>query len=567
MNLIYFLIILIQTQLEIPLKRSSPTIVPFFGSKNLKERIYQSSDNFYVGGYYFYPKRFIYVTDTFPIFYNIISYNWNISDTIFWFFYLPDNDTLNGAPTGNYVRAVRAYWTHTYEDTANCLSYWEYFARDIWRGGRKGWIRFVVCGSGMNDFEGGWGIRVHDPSDPRRFLPTSFYPGKWKVELWRHPAGGSLYFLKRDSFEVKDNYVSLKIYSPSSGDTVIGRSKILLEILENHWAQVNLTVSSVPVLKEGKYLQKEEVWDTSFIVYRLRYPSIFSIPCNFGFDYRKRYRIIACIRDYSGNEDIDSVSVIVGKPVMDVVLNPQEVMPDDIPSAPLDGNRTEVIIKVKTKAGEPLRDFPINLSARAVPYSGGHDHDGNRPVGRFEQSQGNTDENGEFRTYYYATQFGGIERIIAKGQEISDSADLTVRVPGLILLYDYPDYIKVGGTQNHHGPPNYQDDHNHWGQSYLIDAIYAIALNYVDEGGEVILINDISLPYGGLFDINGNWTVPHSTHRMGQNADIEGTGEEGKFRKPQEIEEIINEVAEAFGINISYFWESTHYHFTITQGR
>ncbi len=236
-------------------------------------------------------------------------------------------------------------------------------------------------------------------------------------------------------------------------------------------------------------------------------------------------------------------------------------------------NKSYLFVELR-KGYREMKGFSdsVKFEVFAVDSSGGHDHNGNRNsyAGKLDFYTGMTDSSGRLTNIYTAGEFGGIEKIVvylADDTTLRDTAEIVVAIPGLALLPESPYYLKVGGTKYHHGPPRYQDDHNHWGQSYLIDAIYAIALNYVDEGGEVILINDISLPYGGLFDINGNWVVPHSTHRTGQNADIEGTGQDGKFRKPQEIEEIINKVAEAFGINISYFWETTHYHFTITQGR
>jgi len=240
-------------------------------------------------------------------------------------------------------------------------------------------------------------------------------------------------------------------------------------------------------------------------------------------------------------------------------------------------------VRVTSPSGRPVQGFPVNLTARAVLYSGGHDHDGNRPVGIFEQNHGQTNENGEFRTYYYATQFGGIERIIASGGNISDSADLTVRVPGLILLYDYPDYIKVGGTQNHHGPPDWQEDHNHFCMPEVANAIFEIAEEYVDSGGERIYINDLSLPYGGLFDIEGNWDTPHNSHRKGENADIAGNcvihppnrpEERGRFCRENQMINIIDVVARNLNLQINWSYEYDrqgnprhHYHFTIRGGR
>ena len=39
-----------------------------------------------------------------------------------------------------------------------------------------------------------------------------------------------------------------------------------------------------------------------------------------------------------------------------------------------------------------------------------------------------------------------------------------------------------------------------------------------------ISLNDMSLPFGGLFDgVNANWQVPHITHRIGRSVDINNT--------------------------------------------
>jgi hypothetical protein len=39
-------------------------------------------------------------------------------------------------------------------------------------------------------------------------------------------------------------------------------------------------------------------------------------------------------------------------------------------------------------------------------------------------------------------------------------------------------------------------------------------------GGRKLSVNDLSLPYGGLFDLNSNWAPKHDTHRDGKDADI-----------------------------------------------
>lgn len=40
------------------------------------------------------------------------------------------------------------------------------------------------------------------------------------------------------------------------------------------------------------------------------------------------------------------------------------------------------------------------------------------------------------------------------------------------------------------------------------------------ETGILLRVNDMSLPLGGLFDIDNNWMSPHSGHRVGLEVDI-----------------------------------------------
>ncbi len=286
-----------------------------------------------------------------------------------------------------------------------------------------------------------------------------------------------------------------------------------------------------------------------------------------------RYRINAHIIDFSGNELLDIIEVVVGKPVITITLNPDEIKPYYQNRIPVSESQTQVKVKVTSPGGTLVKGYLVRLKARRVENSGGHDHENTEqggPVGIFDLSEGLTNENGEFTTTYRASEFGGEERIITyyAFQEDSVYADLTVRIPGLDLLPDALGiYEKVGGTEHHYGPPDYAEDHNHYGTNDLIDAIYAIALNYVDQGGEIILINDIGLPYGGLFDINGNWTTPHQTHRIGENADVGGRGVGGRFIEMEIINQVYRLVSDAFGFYIpnwpNYERGRNHYHWTV----
>ena len=114
---------------------------------------------------------------------------------------------------------------------------------------------------------------------------------------------------------------------------------------------------------------------------------------------------------------------------------------------------------------------------------------------------------------------------VEKGELLKDSIIITERVPKLKLLSEHDDYLLVGGTQDHHGPPSFESDNNHYGTPVLVNALKKIAANYQKYfPGTRIRINDMSLKNGGKFDINGKWNGSHSQHRIGKNADISALG-------------------------------------------
>ena len=154
---------------------------------------------------------------------------------------------------------------------------------------------------------------------------------------------------------------------------------------------------------------------------------------------------------------------------------------------------------------------------------------------------------------YQASKFGGLERArifgvppsfpsVSTQKDLKDeldrqkgqvcqlgSVEIEVKVPDLELLPDAPDpddYEKIGGTPEHLGPPSSTTDNNHWGKPSVIQALKDIAAAYdlIPFLGP-IKYNDISLPWGGGFDVDGNWGADlaasnHSGHRIGKAADV-----------------------------------------------
>jgi len=62
---------------------------------------------------------------------------------------------------------------------------------------------------------------------------------------------------------------------------------------------------------------------------------------------------------------------------------------------------------------------------------------------------------------------------------------------------------------------------NHYGTSNLINKLKALADSVYADSSYVLRINDVSLQFGGPFDIKNNWDTPHENHREGVSADID----------------------------------------------
>lgn len=108
---------------------------------------------------------------------------------------------------------------------------------------------------------------------------------------------------------------------------------------------------------------------------------------------------------------------------------------------------------------------------------------------------------------------------------------VTAKWPDLIEMGPGSDYSLVGQTSAHSS--------NHWARSEVRDALVAAAaqLKQTSPSCSPMKVNDIALPWGGLFDIgpvhfdpckgedSGNshsswWSTDHVEHRTGQQADV-----------------------------------------------
>ena len=207
-------------------------------------------------------------------------------------------------------------------------------------------------------------------------------------------------------------------------------------------------------------------------------------------------------------------------------------------------------------ADSAISNYWVQLDTAVLADSGGHSHDGTRPkpkyivpklsgvgVDTITSGARKTDSTGVLRFKFLASQFGGVERIrvrLLSDTTKWDTLSVITRVPGLQLLPVGTNYIKYGGRCEHHGPQAPSGcttpDTDHWGTADIIQSVIAIADSFAAYYTNFrIRVNDMSLPLGGGFDIEGNWEadiideypqsgdcndVGHCEHREGTVADI-----------------------------------------------
>jgi len=158
--------------------------------------------------------------------------------------------------------------------------------------------------------------------------------------------------------------------------------------------------------------------------------------------------------------------------------------------------------------------------------SGGHvAHAGERPTGRHVPSAGWVSEtDGYLRSTYYASEVGGVVDVTVHCRTLlSQCRDgkvaFGIGVQGLEELGQGVGYMLTGDKPQH---PS-----NHWGVPAFVAAVRLVASQFANDNPDNPLsYNDISLEYGGVFDVQTrnatgyDWTPPHSTHRLGTNMDI-----------------------------------------------
>ena len=117
------------------------------------------------------------------------------------------------------------------------------------------------------------------------------------------------------------------------------------------------------------------------------------------------------------------------------------------------------------------------------------------------------------------------------------------------------DYALVGSTTSH---PD-----NHYATSDAIAGFVMLAKDWRAEcsRGRLLQFNDMSLIWGGLFDVNKNWIPSHAEHRKGLNVDLSKRNINKSDRK-----RFLTLACKTFGVKSEgdATGEAPHYHLTVT---
>jgi len=198
----------------------------------------------------------------------------------------------------------------------------------------------------------------------------------------------------------------------------------------------------------------------------------------------------------------------------------------------------------------PAPNVMVKLGPPILIDSGGHNHPANtippRPRGTYQFKNGTqwtyydslqkaTDGSGALVFRFNATEFSGEDQVKAveithEGPTVLAVKKIRTAVPGLVGLSPGNHYVLVGTPNDYdqtddpcqHNRPTSMHYGNHYGVRGLVQHLQAIADGYDSlYPGIRLRINDMSLVWGGHFDINNNWQGDHAEHRIGWNADVD----------------------------------------------
>jgi hypothetical protein len=197
------------------------------------------------------------------------------------------------------------------------------------------------------------------------------------------------------------------------------------------------------------------------------------------------------------------------------------------------GGKSTLDLIAKVMEGvNPKAGVAVTFAVEVAANSGGHDHhDAKRPKGTVTPTEGVTDANGEIKIRFNADEPSGTHVVAAACITCTNTSvtnNIDVKVPDLIYIppdyaYTPTRYVLVGNFGDaSNGYKHFNHKDTHFITEKSLENFKSIIQTFADLGWGQMGINDASLYWGGLFDIEGKWAKKggHAEHRDGQQVDI-----------------------------------------------
>lgn len=130
---------------------------------------------------------------------------------------------------------------------------------------------------------------------------------------------------------------------------------------------------------------------------------------------------------------------------------------------------------------------------------------------------------GECTLPYQASRVSGHVELVGTavgavtGGTAEDENTIDVEIPGLQRLQASSLYLLTGNTSTQ----GLRHPGNHFARTSTLVSMQKIALAFFQATNARLGVNDMSIEWGGIFDLGGDWSPWHCTHRDGVHADID----------------------------------------------
>ena len=240
------------------------------------------------------------------------------------------------------------------------------------------------------------------------------------------------------------------------------------------------------------------------------------------------------------------------------------------------GGATTLQVTAKVMSGgQPKAGVVVTFTVDVTTKSGGHEHhDPVRPKGTLSKFSGTTDANGEVKLSFTATELAGIHTIKAICSSCSNTEatrEIQVKVPDLIAISPETPrnadgtflYALTSVDPIHAGNGRYHRNQYFLTQQSLINLTQLIS-EFASAGWGTVALNDASLYWGGVYDIEGNWGPPHRGHRDGREIDISFTRAQNPVASAKQ-KDVYKKFCETAGVNVPFsilhhFVRIPHFH-------